>query len=322
MKEKLQKYLIIFKKLRVDRSHGIAPHKPILLLSILQNVKNGSISNNQIYITPELISAFKSSWGQLVITNHVCKMALPFFHMRSEVFWKLIPRPDQESVLDIATSISSINVLNAMVDHALIEEDLFLLMQNPETGYALMQFLLDEYFPLSRKYYSVKDYSEHLQEVEDKILNESAEVYRREIKELLQEGNDDEIFLRGGLFKKEIPRIYNNTCCISGYHVDALINVSMIDACHIRPFSSSFDDTISNGITLCPNLHRAFDRGLITIDTNYNVIISKLFIEHDHPFSIRQFAGKKILLPQQEKYWPNLDNLEWHNLFFEGKQKS
>jgi thiamine kinase-like enzyme len=52
LKEKLQKYLIAFKKLRVDRSHGVAPHKPILLLSILQAIKKGDILSNQIYITP------------------------------------------------------------------------------------------------------------------------------------------------------------------------------------------------------------------------------------------------------------------------------
>ena len=299
MKEKVQKYLIAFKKLRVDRSHGLAPHKPVLLLSILQSIKNGSISNNQIFLTPELISAFKSSWSQLVTTNHLCKMALPFFHMRSEVFWKLVARPGQEKALYMAHSLSSISTLNSMVDYALIDQELFILMQNPEAHYTLTQFLLDEYFPGTRHYYSDRSY-EHLHEIKDKILHESAEIYHRETKDLLQEGNEEEVFLRGGLFKKEIPRIYNNTCCISGYRVDALINVSMIDACHIRPFSNSYDDTVGNGITLCPNLHRAFDRGLITINKDYNVVVSKLFIENSHPFSIRQFEGRRILLPENQ----------------------
>ncbi|WP_201288840.1 HNH endonuclease signature motif containing protein [Polaribacter septentrionalilitoris] len=40
----------------------------------------------------------------------------------------------------------------------------------------------------------------------------------------------------------------------------------MIDACHIVPFSISNDDTIPIGISLSPNLYRAFDRGLITIN--------------------------------------------------------
>jgi putative restriction endonuclease len=40
----------------------------------------------------------------------------------------------------------------------------------------------------------------------------------------------------------------------------------MIDGCHIIPFSKNYNDTIINGIALCPNLHKAFDRALITTD--------------------------------------------------------
>lgn len=33
----------------------------------------------------------------------------------------------------------------------------------------------------------------------------------------------------------------------------AITNVSMVDACHIVPFSEGYDDTLTNGIALCPN---------------------------------------------------------------------
>jgi putative restriction endonuclease len=312
IKEELQKYLKAFKKLRLDRSHGVAPHKPVLLLSVLQMVKKGGITGNRIYISPELISTFKTTWSQLVITNHICKMALPFFHMKSEGFWKLVPREGQHNALQAASSVGSIGVLSSMIDFSLLNEDLFQLMLNVETNLILTHFLLEEYFPVTGKNYSEGSYLQHISEIGNMILNESATAYSRETERLIAEGNDEEVFLRGGLFKKEVPRVYNNTCCISGYRVDALITVAMIDACHIKPFSTSYDDTISNGITLCPNLHRAFDRGLIAIDPNYTILVSGSFMENDHPFSMRQFEGKRILLPQQQKYWPALINLEWH----------
>ncbi|EOR95927.1 hypothetical protein ADIARSV_0877 [Arcticibacter svalbardensis MN12-7] len=50
---------------------------------------------------------------------------------------------------------------------------------------------------------------------------------------------------------------------------------SFIDACHIMPFSVSHDDIVNNGLALCPNLHRAFDRGLITIESAYSIVTSK-----------------------------------------------
>ena len=85
----------------------------------------------------------------------------------------------------------------------------------------------------------------------------------------------------------------------------------MIDACHIIPFSESHDDTITNGISLCPNLHRAFDRHLITLDDDYRVVM-KPFAEDESIYSIKQFEGKQILMPENVKHYPKQENLEIH----------
>ena len=125
--------------------------------------------------------------------------------------------------------------------------------------------------------------------------------------------DEEEIFLRGSIFKREIPKIYNNTCCISGMKIDSTFNASMIDACHIVPFSESYNDTITNGIALCPNLHRAFDNGFIGVDDNYRVIINSNFIESaDSTYQIKSFEGKEILLPTSKKYLPAKSNFELH----------
>ena len=121
-------------------------------------------------------------------------------------------------------------------------------------------------------------------------------------------------------FKREIPKIYNNTCCISGMRIDATISISMVDACHIVPFNVSYDDTVTNGIALCPNLHRAFDRGLIAIDAKYKVVISRVFREEETSYSIKTFENKKINLPNLKSYFPLKKNFEWHsnNIFKKG----
>jgi putative restriction endonuclease len=94
--------------------------------------------------------------------------------------------------------------------------------------------------------------------------------------------------------------------------IDATISISMIDACHIVPFSVSYDDTITNGIALCPNLHRAFDRGLIAVDENYRVVVSGAFREDETSYSLGAFDGKEIKLPMKENYFPLKGNFEWH----------
>ncbi len=312
----LDKYLRIFKKLKIDRAHGNAPHKPILLISVLQTFQNGINNNQRIYITPELVALFKSNWNSLVTTNHDCRFALPFYHLTSDKFWKLISNPGFENILQLSASMKSFANLNAAVDCAIIDEDLYELMKDKNSTKILTQFLLDEYFPNSKGNFNNSSNSQQnlFDDIENKILKEPSEEYRQEIKKLLEQKNEEEIFLRGSLFKREIPKIYNNTCCISGMKIDATINVSMVDACHIVPFSISFDDTVTNGIALCPNLHRAFDRGLIAIDENYKVVVSNTFREDETSYSIRDFKGKMIQLPKMESYYPLKENFWWHRI--------
>ena len=132
--------------------------------------------------------------------------------------------------------------------------------------------------------------------------------YQRQI----EKADEEDIFIRNGVFKKLVPSIYNNCCCISRMRVISTYNIQMIDACHIIPFAISHDDTIVNGIPLCPNLHRAFDRGLITVDEFYTVQVSPSFHEDEQAYSIKQYEGMQIVLPNERKYYPAIDNLAWH----------
>jgi putative restriction endonuclease len=140
------------------------------------------------------------------------------------------------------------------------------------------------------------------------LLTETPEEYQQEI----EKADEEEIYLRGSVFKRLVPRIYNYTCCISGLRIESTSGIQMIDACHIIPFSESHDDTITNGISLCPNLHRAFDRGLISIDENYRVVVSNAFVENDCDYSIKQFERKEIVLPQKDIYQPSRRGLLFH----------
>ena len=86
----------------------------------------------------------------------------------------------------------------------------------------------------------------------------------------------------------------------------------MIDACHIYPFSISNDDTVSNGIDLYLILHRAFDRGLISITEDYKVNVSGLVNDKGSEFTLSQFEGKKIFLPKKDAWQPSIESLRWH----------
>lgn len=317
MNEKLPYYVHCFTHLKRDAKNGGAPHKPILLLSIIRLFEKGIFTNNQIHILPELVASFKSNWTTLVVTNHHSIFAMPFYHMSSEPFWKLIANVGCEKWIESKSSMRSLQNLTTAVNFALIDNELAELLVQPESRDMLRIAILDRYFPDTKSNYGSNG-NDNLPNVS--ILNESSEEYKRKIIELKNQIDEnafqEEVFIRSGLFKREIPKIYSNTCAITGLRIDAITNVSMVDACHIVPFSEGYDDTLTNGIALCPNLHRAFDRGLISISDNYEVILNKNFVESKSVYNLSQFAGAKISLPINTEFHPALENIYQHRKRF------
>lgn len=306
-------YINAFKKLKRAHQGGGAPHKPILLLAILDCIIQGKIQSNKIYISPELILCFKELWFKLVKTPHRLNFALPFYHMQSESFWKLICKPGYHIELTTSNSIKSLSSLDNSLLYAELDIDLFNLMSNAITNELLRLELLKLYFNETSNI--TADFS-LFNSIESQILNDDKLEYTSRIMELTstlsKDEIEEEIFVRGRMFKREVPRIYNYTCSISRIKIYVNTNAQMVDACHIVPFSYSNDDTIKNGICLCPNIHRAFDRGIISINDEFKVRVSKTIEENDSPFNLSQFNGLDILLPTDSNYFPSLENLSWH----------
>jgi putative restriction endonuclease len=308
-------YLNKFKRLRRDTSHGEpAPHKPILLISIVEQIGLRFFPANQFPITPELIATFRENWSLLVHTSkYAPNFILPYSHLRGDKFWHLVAYTGFQSVLD-KSKLRTFGEAQEMVAFASFDEALYSLLQDSAIRQEFLQALLTTYFSDSQsRFWGKTPENTYLQNIENKVLHDTSENYRVEYEQL----PDEERFIRKGVFKKVVPRLYNYACCISGMKIDSLVDISMVDACHIKPFSVSFDDTVPNGISLCPNLHRAFDRGIIALDEDYKVIVSKTFVERPSAYGIKQFEGKEIMLPNDSLFYPHQSNLEWHrqNIF-------
>jgi putative restriction endonuclease len=308
MNIELTNYITKLTRLRVDRSKvQPAPHKPILLLSIIQEIEVGNITANKICITPELVARFKNNFFQLVDADiFTPNFSLPFYHLKSEGFWHFKYNIGRQLQLTSSYSIKGLKQLQEVIEYAYLDNELFLLLIHSETLSTLKKAIIETYFKgIMNKETLVNSY---FQEIEELLLNEPAVAYKKEIIAL----DEEEIFIRKGAFKKIVPKAYNQTCSISGMKIISSLEIQMVDACHIVPFSESHDDTITNGISLCPNLHRAFDRGLITISNDYTVIVSDKFSEVSLDYSIAQYKNKRLALPLQSRYYPSMNNLQWH----------
>jgi len=319
-KEKSLKYYLhklTHIRINTSKKNGISPHKPILLLSIISNIEVGKIKSNKIFILPELIATFKGLWSDLVENDkHHCIFTMPFYHLSSSSFWKLIAKNGYKKIIQSKIAMKGFSNLNQAVEYAEIDNELFVFFKNKEEREILKYAILEKYFPNTKNNFSDES-NNYINDIENQILNEPSVEYKIKLQKLQDELNADsfeeEKYMRSSIFKRQIPLLYKNTCAISGLQINATLNVSLIDACHIIPFSNSYDDTVTNGISLTPTLHRAFDRGLISIDDNYKIIISDKFKEENQSqYSIIQFKNKEIYLPENSKFYPSLENIKWH----------
>lgn len=310
----LTPYIYQFQHLNRAHNLGGAPHKPILLLSIAQLISDGTITDNRMRITEELVVAFKDNWFRFVTTPHLLNFALPFFHMGHEPFWRLVPYPRMEIGLTESKSIKSFKNLRETLNYAWMDQPLFDLLRDPIANQVLTNVLLDTYFPLT-KHLQQKAIPLFLDEPESLMMAEHVEpIWEMPIRKVTKDVREQEVFLRSAKFKVEIPRVYNYQCAISGLQVTSTKStVKLIEACHIKPFSISETETIGNGILLTPTLHKAFDAGFIAIDSNYYVHVSKTITENnDSPYALGQLKGRKIGLPAEQRHYPSRESLEWH----------
>ena len=114
-------------------------------------------------------------------------------------------------------------------------------------------------------------------------------------------------------FRSVLLSNYGDTCCLTGIDIPALLTAS-----HIKPWAAATPSErlmSSNGLLLNALHDRAFDRGLITLDDRYRVVVSS-HVPHTPANEkwLYAFAGRKIALPgSDESTWPSLDFIHYHN---------
>jgi putative restriction endonuclease len=145
--EALGYYSNRFQRLRVDRAHGVAPHKPILLLSVIELISKEIIAQNQIYLLPELQDTFLKYWDFLGSDLHTPDISRPFFHMKSGKFWHLWANPGYEKILCSDVKLRNLAEVKTVIKYAYLDEDLFEFLQEPLSCSSLVAVLVGRWFP-------------------------------------------------------------------------------------------------------------------------------------------------------------------------------
>ena len=305
----LQKYVQKIECLRVDRAHGVAPNKPLLLLAIIELIEQGQVCENKISPSPNLVEIFMKYW--LKVSERKPNLALPFFHLKSEGFWHLHANAGYETALKVATQIKTVSRLREIVASASFDDELFLLLTNTHDREVIRQILIDTYFA---------DFKADIESLitEGQQIGEYRQALLRQVKQtflslqplaLTKAENP----IRTAGFRQAIMRIYDYTCAVCQLYVLTLDGESITEAAHIIPFKVSGNNDVRNGISLCQLHHWAFDRGLISVDKNYEVIVSELMSERGPiEWRLTTLSGKSILLPEHDELYPAQEALTWH----------
>ncbi|MBI4849883.1 MAG: HNH endonuclease [Nitrospirae bacterium] len=313
MSEKnLDYYIRKFTQLRIDRSHGRpAPHKPILLLSIIELIERGVISTNEIELTPEIVSTFLSYWNALY-PDQKGIVALPFFHLKSDGFWHIVPNDGYEKSFNLIRHIKSSYQIRDMVRHAYLDKELFALLLLDKNRTMFRRVIINDYFDPEEKNRLVKaiNLSRKAMKYEHLLIAEANEPYTANIP---QERIRFKEKVREAGFRHLIMSIYNYTCSVCNMRILTLEGASVVDAAHIVPFSVSANDDIRNGIALCKLHHWSFDEGLISIDDSFRVMITPLLnAQRPTEWLLTGLKNKQIMLPQNETLYPAQEALHYH----------
>ena len=113
------------------------------------------------------------------------------------------------------------------------------------------------------------------------------------------------------VFRQIVLANYSGKCAITGIDIPDLLLAS-----HIIPWSKNEEERLNpeNGICLSPLYDRAYDQGYISINENYEILLSseikKKSKEEYHQKYFASVNGMKIILPK--KYLPKKEFLQYH----------
>ena len=117
--------------------------------------------------------------------------------------------------------------------------------------------------------------------------------------------------VRDRLFRRRIVNAYDARCAITGLKLINGGGRAEVEAAHIRPVDRGGPDVVTNGIALSGTVHWMFDRGLIGLADDLEILVSRQANDAD---SIRAMINRSgfAIPPMRELDRPHPAFLAWH----------
>ncbi|QHL92006.1 restriction endonuclease (plasmid) [Sphingomonas changnyeongensis] len=117
--------------------------------------------------------------------------------------------------------------------------------------------------------------------------------------------------VRDRLFRRRVVEAYDARCAVTGLRLINGGGRAEVEAAHIRPVESGGPDIVTNGLALSGTVHWMFDRGLIGLGDNLEILVSR---QANDAESIRSLINRTgfLIPPQRQSDRPHPAFLAWH----------
>jgi putative restriction endonuclease len=284
-------WLAKFARLRIDTASN-APHKPLLLLVVLDLAQEGAFGPDLLPLTPQLAFRFCSYWSIVAHRrNQKPDVRWPFTKLKTEGVWVPLdergePTSDEKRALTAKLNADFVGAAN-----------------DPAFRQEARRILIAKYFQPAERLalYTLLGMPVPSDDQIEADANYVAE-------------DDPRRKGRNVRFRIDVVAAYNYTCALTGLRLTTISAGAIVDAAHIHQFADSRNDDPRNGLALCKNAHWLFDNGLWSLDDDYRVLVASDRFDEDAPDqkSLSDYAGQRIRLPTSELIWPDPKHLAWH----------
>lgn len=123
--------------------------------------------------------------------------------------------------------------------------------------------------------------------------------------------------IRDAAFRLQVLDAYDSTCAVTRLRIINGGGKAEAQAAHILSVADSGPDIVQNGIALSATAHWLFDRHLISLTDNYELLVS----HNKVPSELRELFpahGQTIHLPKAQALWPRHDFMARHRERFAG----
>jgi putative restriction endonuclease len=115
---------------------------------------------------------------------------------------------------------------------------------------------------------------------------------------------------REAAFATSVKAAYANTCAMSGLQIINGGGRAEVQAAHIRPVAYGGSDSVRNGIALSGTIHWMFDRGLVSVEDDFSILVAAGRLPEAVTRMFRE--DRKLAVPARPEMRPHPAHLHYH----------